>query len=433
MSATTHPHRETWILYGLATLLVIAGFVIAYQFVQPAPPHHIRIATGSSANAYYRFAEQYARQLAADGITLEVIETQGSVANLALLNSHQAEIALVQGGVADATNPTHLTALGSLYFEPLWVFVRADLNGDRLLALKGKRLAIGSEGSGTRAISLQLLGENGIDSGNSQLLPLAGDAAQAALLDGEIDALFMVTSPTSPRLRKLLLTPGIQPLNFARADAYARRFSHLSALDLPEGAIDLALNIPARPLRLIAPAATLVANGEFHPALTTLMLQAASRVHGDQGLFENRGQFPSPELVDLPLNEDAARFYKSGAPLLQRFMPFWAANLVDRLIVMLLPLITLMIPLMKILPPTSRWRVRSRIYRWYDQLRDLDFRTSAANSPAQIHQLLSELEHIEQDVMQVTVPKSYADAQYNLRLHLRLIRERLDRQAQRHQ
>jgi len=432
MSDHRHANRDSWILYGLGALLVIAGFVVAYQFVKPAPPHHIRIATGSSGNAYYRFGNAYAERLAADRITLDVLETAGSMANLALLTSHQAEIALVQGGVANTADYPGLQSLGSLYFEPLWVFVRAPHQTDRLLDLKGLRLAIGAEGSGTRAISAQLLGENGIDAANSTLLPLSGEAAQRALLAGEIDALFLVTSPLSASVRSLLAAPGIAPLSFARADAYARRFEFLSALELPEGAIDLAHNLPDRPLRLIAPAATLVASEEFHPALSSLLLQAASAVHGQGGLFEARGQFPSAAWLDFPLNADAERFYQSGTPFLQRFLPFWAANLVDRLIVMLLPLVTLMIPLMKILPPTYRWRVRSRIYRWYDELRDLDFRTSAATGAEQTHALLAELEHIEQDVMQVRVPKSYADAQYNLRLHIRLIRERLDRQLHRY-
>jgi len=431
MPAQRHAHRDSWILYGAAAVVVIAGFIVAYQFVKPAPPHQIRIATGSSSNAYYQFATQYASRLAADGITLEILETQGSIANLELLKNNLAEIAFVQGGVGAAAAYPSLQSLGSVYFEPLWVFVRQEHHTDRLLDLKGLRLAIGAEGSGTRAISIQLLSDNGIDGSNSTLLSLSGNEAQAALMENRIDALFLVTSPNSAQVRKLLTAENIAPVSFARAEAYARRYEFLSTLHLPEGAIDLAHNIPAHAIDLVAPAATLVTSDEFHPALTSLMLQAASETHGRRSLFANSGQFPSAEFLDFPLNSDAERYYKSGTPFLQRYLPFWAANLVDRLIVMILPLVTLMIPLMKVLPPTYRWRVRSRIYRWYDELRDLDSRTTAADNPGQTQALLQELDHIEQDVMQVTVPKSYADAQYNLRLHIRLIRERLDRQLHR--
>ncbi|WP_210395996.1 TAXI family TRAP transporter solute-binding subunit [Motiliproteus sediminis] len=432
MTLKTSAHKESWMVYGAGALIVIFGFVLAYQFVKPAPPDHIRIATGSAGNAYYQFATAYAEQLAQDRISLEVIETSGSLANLGLLNSNKVEIAFVQGGLGDSDAFPGLLSLGSMYFEPLWVFVRSEQQTDRLTSLKGLRLAIGPQGSGTRAFALQLLKANGIEATNTPLFELSGQPAAKALLAGEIDALFAVTSPKSALIRQLLENDQVRPVSFSRAQAYARRFDFLSALELPEGSIDLERNIPRRAIKLVAPAATLVTNEEFHPALTSLLLQAAAKTHGGRTLFANRGEFPSPQYVDFPLNDDAERFYKRGTPFLQRYLPFWAANLIDRLIVMILPLVTLMIPLMKILPPTYRWRVRSRIYRWYDQLRDLDFRVSQAATREQSHQLVSELDEIEQDVMHVTVPKSYADAQYNLRLHIRLIRERLDRQLYKH-
>ena len=249
------------------------------------------------------------------------------------------------------------------------------------------------------------------------------------MIDGSLDVLFMVTSPTSDLVQQLITNPSLSLLSFSRASAYKSRHGYLSSVTLPQGVVDLARNIPDKPIQLLAPAASLVVRDDFHPALSVLMLQAARKVHGKGGLFEQPGEFPSPRFVDVELNDEAERYYRSGPPFLQRYLPFWAANLIDRLVVMLIPIVTLMIPLMKILPPTYRWRVRSRIYSWYEQLRDLDSRTNDASSREEIEALLQELFEVEREVMQVPVPKSYADNQYNLRLHLQLIRGRLERKS----
>ncbi len=418
--------KEPFILYGAGVLLVVLGFVLAYQFVEPAPPDSIRIATGNPQNAYYRFAKEYQQALAAQGVRLEVISTAGSVENLQRLETGDVDIAFVQGGI-EANPDSGLEALGSLYFEPLWLFHRNDIDIQRLTDLKQKRLAVGAGGSGTQSVVRQLLLDNGINSSNSELLPLADEEAVDALNNGEIDAVFFVTSPRSPLVNQLLKTTSVTLFSFDRAEGYQRLHRFLSSVTVPTGVIDMEHNIPDKTITLLAPAATLVVNREFHPALAVLMLEAATQSHGKGGLFEEPNQFPSREWVDYPLHEDAERFLKSGPPLLMRFLPFWAANLVDRLMVMLIPLITLMIPLAKVLPPTYRWRVRSRIYRWYDQLRDLDFKAESVTTGEQAQRLLDQLVEVEKDVMQVPVPKSYADTQYNLRLHFRLIRERLER------
>ncbi len=421
-----HHRKESFLFYGSGLILVLLGFVLAYQFVEPAPPKSISIATGNPQNAYFQFANEYKQSLKQQGIDLQVISSEGSVENLKLLREGKVDIAFVQGGIPKPEGLS-LLSLGSLYFEPLWVFYRQEVVFERLSELPNHRLAIGKSGSGTRAVALQLLSDNGINVNNAELLPLSGDEAATALLNGEIDIFFSVTSPKSPVVKNLLKAPGIKLFSFERAAAYTRLHRYLSSVSVPAGIADLEKNIPDRDITLVAPAATLVVREDFHPALATLMLQAATKSHGEGGVFEHIGQFPSNQYLDYPIHEDAERFIKSGPPFLQRFMPFWMANLVDRLIVMLVPLLTLMIPLAKILPPTYRWRVRSRIYRWYDQLRSLDFRAENIVDKPQAKLLLDELMTIEKDVMQVVVPKSYADAQYNLRLHIRLIRERLER------
>ncbi|MEH6626796.1 MAG: TAXI family TRAP transporter solute-binding subunit [Motiliproteus sp.] len=421
-----HHRKESFLFYGSGLALVLLGFVLAYQFVEPAPPTSISIATGNPKNAYYQFATEYKESLQQQGIDLNVISSEGSVENLQLLREGKVDMAFVQGGIPKPDGIS-LQSLGSLYFEPLWIFYQQDINFERLSGLSNQRLAIGKPGSGTRAVALQLLADNGINLGNAEFLSLSGNEAATALLNGDIDAFFSVTSAKSPVVKELLKAPGIKLFSFERAAAYTKLHRFLSSVTLPAGIADMEKNIPNHDVTLIAPAATLVVREDFHPALATLMLQAATKIHSEGGIFEDIGQFPSAKFTDYPIHEDAERFLKSGPPFLQRFMPFWMANLVDRLIVMLVPLLTLMIPLAKVLPPTYRWRVRSRIYRWYDQLRSLDFRAEGIDDIEQAKQLLNELIAIEKDVMQVVVPKSYADTQYNLRLHIRLIRERLER------
>ena len=412
--------------FGSAFVLTVLGFIVAYQFVDPAPPKQIKIAAGAPDGAYYRFAQAYRRELAAEGIQLEVLETAGSVDNLARLrNSENAvDIAFVQSGLAEPSTPeeegeTTLRGLGSLYFEPLWVFHHPAAELRSLADLQGKRVAVGAPGSGTRRVATALLTGNRVE---AQLLPLAGGDAEKALGAGEVDAVFMIASARSPVVASLLRDPEVSVMSFERAEAYRRIHRYLSRVVLPRGVIDLRADVPANDVQLIAPSATLVATDRLHPALIGLMLQAAARVHGAGGLFEESGQFPSPEYVDFPLSEDARRFYKRGPPFLQRFLPFWAATLIDRMLVMLLPLVALLLPLIKVMPPVYQWRMRSRIYRWYGELLATDPRVTAI---ADHEASLRELDRIEEQVARVNVPPSFAGQLYLLRSHIELVRGKL--------
>ena len=423
--------RDRWKIFAPAILLTLVGFVIAYSFMAPAPPRHIEIASGGPEGAYFMFAGRYREALAREGITLTVRPTSGSVENLGLLGDQASgvDVAFVQSGVgalADGSTAAGLRSLASLYFEPLWLFSRGGRPPARLTDLAGRRVAIGGAGSGTRAVVEQLLADNGITGPPTVLLPLGGQQAADALSRGEVDAAFFVASPKAPVVRALLRAEGIVPMSFARAEAYTRVHGFLSRVTLPEGAIDFAANIPARDIALLAPTANLVARAELHPALTALLLQTATEINGAGGLFEKPGQFPAPLYLDFPLDEAARRYFKDGPPFLQRYLPFWAANLIDRLKIMLLPLVTLLFPLFKIVPPTYRWRVRSRIYRWYRELQAVEGRLRAAASKQELGELRAELERIDDEVARVSVPLSYADALYHLRQHIRFVRDKLD-------
>jgi TRAP transporter TAXI family solute receptor len=412
--------------FGSAVAIILAGFLIAWQYVNPAPPHTITIATGQADGAYYLFAERYREILADDAVTLEIRKTAGSLENLRLLKAGEVDLAFFQGGegISNAAD-SDITALGSLYYEPLWVFYRHPEVAHRLTDFQGRRLATGAKGSGTRALALALLADNHIDSPAGNLQALGGKAAAQALRQGAVDAAFFVAAPSSPLIQELLHDKTIRLMSFTRAAAYIERNHALAAVTLREGVIDLQANIPPQDVTLLASAANLIARDDFHPALVSLLLQAATRVHGGGGLFGKPGEFPNGRHVDFPLDEDAHRFYRHGPPLLQRYLPFWTANLVDRMKIMLVPLLTILLPLIKIMPPTYRWQVRRKIYRWYRELHAIDIRHPEQIPTSQLAELLQRLDAIEDDVRGVKVPLSYSDELYNLRLHIGMLRNRL--------
>jgi TRAP transporter TAXI family solute receptor len=420
--------RAQAMIVGPVLILVIAGFMFAYRFVGPAPPDRVTMATGSSTGAYQAFGKIYAERFRKEGIELALKSTGGSKDNLSLIGdpAKNVPIAFIQGGVSTRELHPDLMSLGSVYFEPRWVFVRST-GGDapqRLTGLAGKRIAVGGVGSGTRTVARKLLAENGIDSRTATLVDLGGPAAAAALKQGKIDAAFFITSATSNTVRDLISAPGIRLTSFERAEAYLRRHRYLSRVMLPKGSIDLARNLPQQDVVLLAPTATVVVNGDLHPALVDLLLLTMQDAHRAGGLLEPPGDFPTAKYVTFPLEPAARRFFERGAPFLQRYLPFWAANLIDRLKIMLLPLLTLLYPLFKILPPMYNWRMRARVDRWYKDLQALDdsVRSGAiSNTDAK-----AEIDRIELAVEHVTVPPSFAASAYTLRLHIDFLRQRID-------
>ena len=413
-----------------AVLVTLLGFAIAWQFVNPAPPRTVVIATGQEDGAYSLYAEQYRQLLAEQGIELLIRRSAGSVENIQLLEDESADVdlAFVQGGLGKQARSGTIVSLASLYFEPLWVFYRGTQVVDRLGGFSQQRLAVGEEGSGTRAVALALLADNQFDVTASELLSLDNRTAVQRLMGGNIDAAFFVASPRSKLIQTLLHENDIRLMSFARATAYARRHQFFSRIGLPEGVIDLQANIPPQNTALLAVSANLVAREDFHPALVSLLLQIAAKVHGGGDLFENPGEFPNPRNLDFPLDEEADRYFKHGAPFLQRYLSFWTANLIDRLKVMLVPLVTLLIPFFKIMPPTYRWRVRKKIYRWYRELQLLDIDHPEREPEEKLQGLRSRLGAIEEEVRKVRVPLSYVDELYDLRLHIGLVRDKLSGQ-----
>jgi len=410
---------------GIPTLaLLIAGFWYAAQFIQPAPPNRVVIATGGEGGAYQRFAALYKPPIERNGIEFIERPTAGAVENLALLRAadEDVDVAFVQGGLGLGSDPAGLVSLGSIYYEPLWVFYRNPGPIDQLAQLRGRGVAIGAEGSGARKLALELLEASGAAATPTRLLPLGGLEAVAALKAGKVDAIFLVGPANSGAVWASFYAEGFRLMSFSQADAFVRRWPFLSKLTLPRGAIDLVRDIPVRDVTLVAPVAALVARDSIHPALIDVLLQAAAEVHGQPGLFQRAGEFPNPRQVDFPLSPEAERFYSSGRRFLQRYLPFWAATLVDRLVVLLIPVFVLMIPLMRIAPALYGWRARSRIYKWYGQLKFLEeaWRRDPGARPREAW--LKELDQLEARVERIRTPLAFANQLYILREHIGLVR-----------
>ena len=422
-------HTDLLWIYVPAVLIGAAALFITYQFVDPAPPSRIAIASGGPSGAYYAYAERYREILARQGVDLDVLQTEGSLENIELLESPQADVhvAFVQGGTGRYATSDALESLASVYYEPLWIFARRGFVLHWSSDFVGMRVYVGPPGSGTRALVVELLRDAGIEESMLVVSDLDGAAAVEALRAGSLDLLALVAAPSSELVQALFASDGVTLQSLPRADAYIRRHRYLTKLTLPEGAIDLADNIPPADIELIATTANLVAGQGLHPALVDLLLEAAEEVHGDGGLFEQPGTFPSPNFLVFPLSDEAERYFKSGTPFLRRNLPFWAATLIDRLIVMLVPLVAIIIPLMRFMPPLYKWRVRRRVYKWYKDLRRIEREIQAGMHDGDLDKCDAELAAIDAEVRKVKIPWAYAEELYQLRLHIRYVREGLSR------
>lgn len=424
-------NRDFWATLLPALAILVAAFWIAFQFVQPAPPKKVVVTGGAEGGAYESYAAQYRDRLAVEGITLELRSSAGSVENLKRLmdDNSGVSIGFVQGGIAKAGDDENLMSLAGLYYEPLWVFYRGSAELDHASRLRGRRIAIGPEGSGTRPLALQVLALAGMDARNTTFLDLDATHAAEALARGQIDAAMMVADSNSPLVARLLHDKRLRLMSFAQAEALTRHLPFLSHVVLPEGGIDFAANLPARDVHLVAPTANLVVRDDIHPALITLLLQAATDIHGGSGLLRKAGEFPSDKGVDFAMSVDAERYLKSGPPFLQRHLPFWMAVFIDRMVVMLVPVLAILIPVVRFTPTVYAWRIKSRIYRWYGKLKVLEIDMQSAKSADEVRALIERLDAIEQSVSRIPTPLAFSEYLYNLRSHIDLVRGRLDRRA----
>jgi TRAP-type uncharacterized transport system substrate-binding protein len=410
-----------------AVLIAVAAVWFAVKFFRPAPPGTIVITTGAPEGAYHAFAQKYRAILARDEVKLELRMSAGSLENLQRLrDSAGAEsVGFVQGGTGNAERAPGLVSLGSLYYEALWVFYRAPRALTTLRALRGMNIAAGADNSGTQALAMHLLEANEMTQPPTTVVALGGLQAVDALLEGEVGAALFVAAPESLVVQRLIRAPGMRLMSLTEADAYTRRFPYLSRVILPKGVFDLVTSIPPQDVTLLASTANLVVKEDLHPALAYLLLRTAGEVHNKPGLFEHQNEFPAPRDADFPLSAEAQRYYRSGPPFLQRYLPYWGANLVERLWVMLLPVVAILFPLFRLVPPLYRWRVRSRIYRRYARLKEIELDLDEKQSAQSLREMLERLDGIERAVNRIQTPLAYSENLYSFRQHIDLVRGRI--------
>lgn len=422
-------------MFGLSrgpavTIVVFCGVLLAaaiYWFIHSAPPDTIYITSGAPGSSFQDNAQKYREILKTNGVNLEILPSRGSLENLQRLDDphFRVDIGFVQGGVTNDPSSNTLVSLGSITYEPLLVFYRSAEPIQLLSGFAGKRLAIGSEGSGTRSLALQLLALNDIKPGGATKLEgLDGDDAGNALLADKVDVAFLMSDSTSRRvMSNLLHTAEIQLYDFVQADAYTRKINYLNKLVLPAGSLDFGKNIPPHDVNLVGPTVEIIARPNLHPALSDLLIEAAQETNGAAGTFKRRGEFPAAIEHDFPISPDAKRYYHSGKGFLYNHLRFWLASELNRVMVVFVPLIVIMIPAVKLIPTTFRWRMQLRINRWYRELLALERNAAGEMTPGKRQHLVKELDHIEHEVNKMKVPASFADQFYNLRGHIIFVRQ----------
>jgi TRAP-type uncharacterized transport system substrate-binding protein len=436
--------RDLMLTAGPFILIAAALLFAAYAVLDPTPPKRVVLATGPERSAYAVWGEQYAAELKRYGIHVELRPTLGSLQNRRLLRDpkEKVDVAFVQGGSNDGSQAANdkkkdemeeLVSLGTMAFDPVWIFYRAEsakkLGKESVLAaipqMRGWQVNVGVRGSGTPGIFNRILAANLVERDELKRANLDETTAVIGLLDGSLDAMVMVSAPESPMVQMLLQTPGIRLYEFVQAESYARRYPFLGPVTLPRGVADIARDVPPHEVPLIATTTSLLAREDIHPALVQLFVQAASRIHSGPGWIARAGTFPNARQGEFPLAKDAARYYQSGPPFLQRYLPFWLANLIDRMWVALFSIVAVLIPLSRMVPPLYAFRIRSRIFRWYRNLRQIESDAAAGVKPPE--ELLAGLDRLETRVAAIAVPLSYNDELYALRTHIDLVRAQLNK------
>lgn len=426
-----HFFRNNWPTVAIAvTAAAIA--CAAVVLLSNLPPHTIVMATGPEGGTYYELGKRYRALLARDNIEVQLVPTAGSIENLAKLLDPRSGVgvALMQGGIGTPAAADRLESLGTVFYEPYWWFLRSEIADGGVPRLLGRKISIGAEGSGTRALSLQMLGRVGINAQNTQLLALSPRETAEQLEAGDIDVAFLIAAWGSPVVQQLFADDRIALSSYQRADALIALFPFLTKLVVPQGAIDLLKNKPPADITLIGSKASLIVRNDLHPAIQYLLLNAATEIHSEASIFNRANAFPAAEAVDVPLSSEAVRFYKSGRPILHEYFPFWMAELIGKLIILLIPILGVLYPMTRFLPRVYDWAVRSKILRVYGELRLLEDRTSGGQgTESDRRELADALDRLEEQVNRLKMPLSYSSMMYELRTHIGLVRQGLAKRA----
>ena len=446
--------RDMLASVGPVMLLACALLAAAYWWLDPQPPRTVVLATGPAGSAYAEFGQRYAQVLARNGIRVQLLESDGPAANLQALREGRAQVAFVRGGsdsgpesdLDEDEDPNEgILSLGALFYEPLWIFYRpaalaaeaAAPRGPRtrsaatpapalltsLSQLQGLRINLDEPGSGVPDLMRRLLLANGLGPAAFIASELPPEAATEALKAGRIDALVLMTAPESPTVQRLLLQPGIALAEVPQADALSRRFPFLQTVTLPRGMVDLARDLPPDDVGMLAATTALLTHEDTHPALRQLFAQAAQQIHGGAGWFNGARDFPNTRTSELPVSPEGDRAINGTPPFWQRYLPFWASNLLERMWLVIGGLIVLLLPLSRVVPPLYTYRVRQRVFRWYARLRVIESKADSGTGARE--ELLDELDELDRVANGITVPLAHADELFALRNNIDAVRRRL--------
>ena len=426
--------RGLVVTMSIIIFLAIVAVVATLMFIDSATPNTITITSGPTGSSFEKNAQKYKTILAKEGVTLKIIPSDGSLDNLKKLTNpkEKVDVGFVLGGEVNGVNIDHLVSLGSINYQPLMIFYRGKTKA-LISDFIGMRLDIGEEGSGTRLLAQTLFKANGIEpkkDGTVLVDHIPGDYVKA-LLEKRVDAIFVMGDSTSTdMMRELLHSPEIHLFNFTQATAYARRNNNLNKLDIPRGALDFGKDIPSEDTYLIGPTVELIARDNLHPALSDMLLEAAREVHGTPGLFKKRGEFPVAQEHEFPISPDATRYYTTGKSFLYRTFPFGMASIIARVIAVIVPLGLVLIPAIKLAPTIYRWKMETKINKWYRVLLNLErdaFSQSIEENKRR--EFLHQLDHIEHSVSKIIVPARFGNLLYGLREHIDFVRGRLNSES----
>lgn len=416
-------------IFSVPLLLVVALTVwFASHFLAPALPKKVIMTSGAEGGAYKELGLRYAAALKKEGVQLELRASHGSVENYQRLQDDGSgiDIGFIQSGIGNGKEAPDLRAIAALYYEPIWVFYRDSHDLDLLSQLQGKKIGVNLPGSGVNKIALELLAEYAVTGKNSQLSQQATQQTSSDLLQGKIDAAFFIAAAEAPAIQ-MLLKSDLKLMHFAQADALVRKFPSLTKVTFPRGAIDLAHDLPARDISLVSATALLVAKESLHPAISYLLLNSASDMHSPAGFFSVHNEFPNQKTEDFPIADESKRYFKSGGPWLQRYMPFWLANFIERTLIILLPLIAMLIPLLQLMPKLYNFIIKRDLIRWYGEIKLLEDEVWELHPPQARHiaAWLIELDEIAAKVNQLEMPQSHFNEIYTLKQSIGIVRERI--------
>jgi TRAP-type uncharacterized transport system substrate-binding protein len=418
--------QKYWPLFSVAAivafLLAVGIFIIA-----TLPPRTIVMATGPKGGANYQLGDLYREFLAKSGVELKLMPTAGSLENLELLRDSKSgvSVALIQGGDAAGMESSGIESLGTVGYSPLWLFHRREITGN-LRGLSGRRVSIGPDGSSGRAFALDILKRTNTEATIGELLGYSPQVAAEKLIAGDIDAAFIVTGWDSPAVQSLINADGVELASFPRADALVVLYPFLTKLSLPRGIFDIAADRPPSDVVLLGARSMLAVRVDLHSALQYLLLTAAMEVHAPGGPFQKAGQFPIAESIDLPLSAEAWHFHKSGRPFLQEQLPFWFAVLIGRALFVLVPLTAVTYPIFKFLPMMYDWIMRSRIRRFYREMRSVENTMEDKSQQLDAPAIRAKIDELEQRAIHLRLPNAYHSSLYTMRVHIGLLRSHLE-------